>query len=193
VKVEREGNIVTVVRESDGKTFTYNPKRTATEAEVYEPTSREFAVGERVMFTKTWKAPGTPVIKAANRQLGTIEALDESGNVKVKLDTPPEKPPKILTWNLEKMPHLDYGYVMTSYSAQGTTTDRVIVHIDTDAPNIQQMLSQQLAYVAASRGKQDVHLFVNDEEELGDYLSRRQENATALEPEEIQRYQAVRR
>jgi DNA primase catalytic core len=188
VKVEREGNMLTVMRESDGAIFSYNPRRTATEAEVYEPTSREFAVGERVMFTKTWKEPGTPVIKAANRQLGTIEALDESGNVKVKLDTPPDKPEKTISWKLEEMPHLDYGYVMTAYSAQGTTVDRVIVHIDTDAPNVQQLLSQQLAYVAASRGKQDVHLFVNDQEELDDYLSRRPENPTALDRDEIASY-----
>lgn len=188
VNVEREGNLVTVVRESDGKIFSYNPKRTATEAEVYEPTTRQFAVGERVMFTKTWKEQGTTVIKAANRQLGTIEALEETGIVKVKLDTPAGKPEKTVTWNLEEMPHLDYGYVMTSYSAQGTTSDRVIVHIDTDAPNVQQLLSQQLAYVAISRGKQDVHLFVNDREELDDYLSRRPENATALDREEIESY-----
>ena len=181
-----------IVAESDGKIMSYNPERTATEAEVYEPTYRQLAVGERVMFTKTWKYDGTPIVKAANRQLGTIEALDDGGNVTVKLDTPPDQPEKRLSWKLEEMPHLDYGYVITSYSSQGTTTDRVIIHMDTDAPNVQQMLSVQLAYVAASRGRLDAHLVVNDDEELTHYLSRRPENPTALDRPEIHSYQVVR-
>jgi ATP-dependent exoDNAse (exonuclease V) alpha subunit len=125
------------------------------------------------------------VVHAANRALGTIERLDSAGNVTVRLDTPAGKPEKRLAWNLEKMPHLDYGYAMTSYSAQGATTDKVIVHIDTDAPNVQKMLSQQLLYVAASRGKQEGRLVVNDREALDRFLSRRPENATALAPEEV--------
>jgi hypothetical protein len=190
VKVDRDRNLLTVMRESDGKVMTYNPAKTATDAEVYEPTYRQFAVGERMQFTRQWKQEGTRVVLAANRARGTIEALDASGNVTVKLDTAEGKPEKRLTWNLEKMSHLDYGYAMTSYSAQGATTDKVIVHIDTDAPNVQKMLSQQLAYVAVSRGKQDVQLVVNDREELERFLSRRPENATALAPAEVAQYQA---
>jgi hypothetical protein len=195
--IDRDANKLTVMRESDGKVFTYDPSRVATQAEVYEPTHRQFAIGERVQFTKQWKeyiapvgrAKGQGVVHAANRALGTIERLDSAGNVTVKLVTPEGKPEKRLAWNLEKMPHLDYGYAMTSYSAQGATTDKVIVHIDTDAPNVQKMLSQQLLYVAASRGKQDVRLVVNDREELDRFLSRRPENATALAPEEVAGYQ----
>jgi DNA primase catalytic core len=190
VKVDRDTNLLTVMRESDGKVMTYNPAKTATDAEVYEPTYRQFAIGERVQFTRQWRQEGTRVVLAANRARGTIEALDASGNVTVKLDTAEGKPERRLTWNLEKMPHIDYGYAMTSYSAQGATTDKVIVHIDTDAPNVQKMLSQQLAYVAVSRGKQDVQLVVNDREELERFLSRRPENATALAPAEVAQYQA---
>jgi hypothetical protein len=195
--IDRDANKLTVMRERDGNVFTYDPSRVATQTEVYEPTHRQFAVGERVQFTKQWKdyiAPfgntkGRSVVHAANRALGTIERLDSAGNVTVRLDTPEGKPEKRLAWNLEKMPHLDYGYAMTSYSAPGATTDKVIVHIDTDAPNVQKMLSQQLLYVAASRGKQDVRLVANDREELDRFLARRPENATALAPEEVAGYQ----
>ncbi|MBV9268705.1 MAG: hypothetical protein JO061_21230 [Acidobacteriaceae bacterium] len=53
------------------------------------------------------------------------------------------------------MPHLAHGYVMTSYAAQGTTAERVLVHLDTDGPGVGRMVNQQLIYVAASRSGRD--------------------------------------
>jgi ATP-dependent exoDNAse (exonuclease V) alpha subunit len=80
---------------------------------------------------------------------------------------------------------------MTSYSSQGATTDRVIIQIDTDVPGAHKLLNEQLIYVAASRGRQDVQIFANDREELDRYLSRSAEKATALVPEQVAEYRQI--
>ncbi|HEY7210007.1 MAG TPA: hypothetical protein VH477_07020, partial [Bryobacteraceae bacterium] len=106
----------------------------------------EFAAGDRVQFTRALREE-----KIANRTLGIIEQIEAGGDVWIRLEDGRQ-------WrgNLERMPHLDYGYVMTSYAAQGTTAERVLVHLDTDSPGVSRMVNQQLIYVVASRGREDV-------------------------------------
>ncbi len=73
---------------------------------------RIFTEGERVQLTAPWEIKGI-----ANRETGTLERLDEKGNVILKLD----KENKRVRFNLNEMKHLDYGYAVTSFSSQGTT------------------------------------------------------------------------
>ena len=124
--------------------------------------------------------------KIANRTLGTVDAIDTAGNVALRLDDGRR-------WhgNLERMPHLTYGYVMTSYAAQGATADRVLIHLDTDAPGAGRMVNQQLIYVAASRGRDEMQVFVNSCEDLAQALLRLDEKATALAPQDIGRYREI--
>lgn len=181
VSVDRDKNVLTVMSERSGKIVDYNPRRTGTNASVYEPRMRELQAGDRVQFTRSMKAEGI-----ANRALGTLEKIDQLGNAWIRLDDG-----RGWTFNLERMPHLDHGYVMTSYSAQGSTAERVLIHLDTDAPGTSRMLTQQLIYVAASRGRQEMHVFTNAEvDELKEALGRSEEKATALAPEQIEAYSA---
>ena len=86
------------------------------------------------------------------------------------------------------MPHLDHGYAQTSYTAQGSTTERTLIHLDTDAPGTSRMLTQQLIYTAGSRHRDEMHVFTNARDELAGALLRSEEKATALEPEAIRSY-----
>jgi ATP-dependent exoDNAse (exonuclease V) alpha subunit len=171
-------NELTVMRESDGKVFTYNPVRSATSASVYEPAARELAVGERVQITKS-------LPNIANRAQGTIERLDVEGNVTLRMDRGNQK----LSFNLEKMGHIEYGYVTTSYSSQATTAPKVIVHMDTDSP-AQALLNRAFVYVAWSRGQHEAVLYTNDRDDLNRVLLRSDEKAMALAPEEVVQYKA---
>jgi ATP-dependent exoDNAse (exonuclease V) alpha subunit len=179
VDVNRDKNRLTVMRESDGCVFRYNPKRAGCSATVYEPGEREFAIGDRVQFTRAIKLQGI-----SNRSLGTIEALDELGNVSVRIDGREE----LWRGNLDRMAHLDHGYVMTSYRVQSLTADRVMVHLDTDAPGVNRMLTRELAYVSLSRGRQDVQVFTNCQDELVAALSRSEEKPSALAPDQVRAY-----
>jgi hypothetical protein len=171
-------NELTVMRESDGRVFTYNPARSATSASVYEPAARQLAVGERVQITKS-------LPNVANRDQGTIERLDVEGNVTLRMDRGNQK----LSFNLERMGHIEYGYVTTSYSSQATTAPKVIVHMDTDSP-AQALLNRAFVYVAWSRGQHEAVLYTNDREDLNRVLLRSDEKAMALAPEEVAQYKA---
>lgn len=57
--------------------------------------------------------------------------------------------------------HMDYGYVTTSYSAQGKTCDHVIVCMSNRSGKA---MNAEQFYVSTSRGKQGIDIFVEDKE-----------------------------
>lgn len=179
--VSAKRNELTAMRESDGKIFTYNPSVTGTTASVYEASATQFAIGDRIQTTKSLPR------FLANRSQGVIEKLDSQGNAVLRMDRGDRK----ITINLEKMPHIAHGYVMTSYSAQGTTAPKVIAHLDTDSP-AQALLNRAFIYVAWSRGQYDAVMFTNNREDLNRVLLRPDEKAMALTPEQVKEYRPMR-
>jgi conjugative relaxase-like TrwC/TraI family protein len=105
--VNEKNNRVTVKREN-GEQVSYDPRRLHG-VTLYRETERAFSEGDRVQFT----APNREQ-HIANRELGTIEKIDESGNLQVRLDSG-----RAVAFNTKENPHLDYGYAVTSHSSQG--------------------------------------------------------------------------
>ncbi len=119
-QVDAQDNRVTVTRHS-GERVTYDPRRLQG-VTLYREADRAFAVGDRVQFT----APDRER-HVANRELGTVEQIDASGRLHLRLDSG-----RAVAFTVEAHPHLDYGYAVTSHSSQGQTADRVLVHVDTE-------------------------------------------------------------
>src|SRR6266567_6741771 len=116
-RVERANekeNLVTVKREN-GEQVSYDPRRLHG-VTLYHETERAFSQGDRVQFTAPNRAQ-----HFANRELGTIEKIDNSGNLRVRLDSG-----RTIASNIKENPHLDYGYAVTSHSSLGQTADRVL-------------------------------------------------------------------
>ena len=63
----------------------------------------------------------------------------------------------------------DHGYAVTSHSAQGLTAGRVLAHFDTDSSH--SLINTRLAYVAVSRASDDVRVYTNHAETLGQRLA----------------------
>ena len=164
---DRERNLLTVER-AGGEKLSYDPRRLQG-VTVYREGERAFSEGDRVQFTAPDKT-----LKIANRELGTIESIDERGNVEIKLDSGRE-----VRFNLEENRHLDYGYAVTSHSSQGATADRVLIHIDSEAAH-EQLINSRLAYVAVSRARYDAQIYTNDAGNLGKLLSREVSHAAAV-------------
>jgi conjugative relaxase-like TrwC/TraI family protein len=164
---DRERNLLTVERPGGDK-LTYDPRRLQG-VTVYREGERAFSEGDRVQFTAPDK-----MLKIANRELGTIESIDERGNVEIKLDSGRE-----VRFNLEENRHLDYGYAVTSHSSQGATADRVLIHIDSEAAH-EKLINSRLAYVAVSRARYDAQIYTNDAGNLGKLLSREVSHAAAV-------------
>jgi conjugative relaxase-like TrwC/TraI family protein len=161
-------NLVTVKREN-GKQVSYDPHRLHG-VTLYRETARGFSQGDRVQFT----APNRER-HIANRELGTIEKIDDSGNLQLRLDSG-----RTVAFNIKENPHLDYGYAVTSHSSQGQTADRVLVHVDTEQAG-EKLVNRRLAYVAVSRGRYDAQVYTNDKGQLADQLSRDVSLRSAIE------------
>jgi ATP-dependent exoDNAse (exonuclease V) alpha subunit len=178
VALNPDRNTITVMREKDGGIVEYNPRKVGRDVQVYEAVDRGFALGDRVQFTSQWKKKGI-----GNRELGTIEKLDREGNITVRTDKG-----KSVSWNLEAMAHLDWGYCLTSYSAQGATVERVLLNIETDAPNLRGLINRTLAYVGLSRGSLDMRVFTDNAAALDKALGREDTKPRALDHDQTVRY-----
>ncbi len=167
-QVDAGNNRITVTRDS-GEPVTYDPRRLQG-VTLYREADRAFAVGDRVQFT----APDRER-HVANRELATIEHIDASGRLHLRLDSG-----RAVALAVEAQPHLDYGYAVTSHSSQGQTADRVLVHVDTERGN-ESLVNRRLAYVAISRGRFDAQIYTDSTAQLGDALSRQVGKLSAIE------------
>jgi len=168
-RANEKDNLVTVKRENDEQ-VSYNPRRLQG-VTLYREAEREFSKGDRVQFT----APNREQ-HIANRELGTIDKLDASGNLQIRLDSG-----RAVAFNIRENPHLDHGYAVTSHSSQGQTADRVLIHVDTESAG-EKLINRRLAYVAVSRARYDAQIYTNDKSQLVEGLSRDVSHRSAMEP-----------
>ena len=115
-------NLVTV-RKQDGQQVTYDPSRLRGIA-AYREIEREFAIGDKIQFT----APNRD-LQVANRDLGTIQHIEDDGKISVRMDGAKDS---IVRFDANEMRHFDHGYAVTSHSSQGLTSERVLVNMDTE-------------------------------------------------------------
>jgi conjugative relaxase-like TrwC/TraI family protein len=170
-RVERTNerqNLLTVKRRN-GQKVTYDPRRLHG-VTLYREAERAFSAGDRVQFT----APNRER-HIANRELGTIEKLDQGGNLQLRLDSG-----RTVKFNSREHPHLDYGYAVTSHSSQGQTADRVLIHVDTQRGG-EKLINRRLAYVAVSRGRNDAQIYTDNKSRLTAHLSRDVSRRSAIE------------
>ena len=155
----------------DGTQRTYDPRRQQG-VSVFREEMRSFSVGDRIQFT----APANE-LRVANRELGTIESIEEDGRLRLKMDGG-----RAVELDPRKHPHLDHGYAMTSHSSQGQTADRVLIHVDTEL-GAKDLLNSRMAYVSVSRGRYDAQIYTNNAETLGQELSRDVSHSPAIQQE----------
>lgn len=176
VAVDQAKNLITVKHGEQLKA--YDPAR-AYGVQVYQRAERAFAGGERVQLTAPWRSKGI-----ANRETGTLESVDEKGNVTLRLD----KDERRVRFNVGEMKHFDYGYAVTSFSSQGTTVEKVLVNVSTQDSRVHKLIDQRFAYVSISRAEMDAQIFTDHADKLAQALSRTQDKHQALDPSEMHRF-----
>ncbi|MCU1264120.1 MAG: conjugative relaxase domain protein [Acidobacteria bacterium] len=159
-------NTITVGLEG-GREITYNPERLSG-VSVYKEAERSFAQGDRIQF----RAPFAEA-KVKNSELGTITEIAD-GKLTVALARK-----RVITFDPARFRHLDHGYAVTSYSAQGKTMDRVLVNAETTETDM--LLNQRMAYVAMSRARFDARVYTDSTVDLGGALNRLKDKEMALE------------
>ena len=169
--VNAEKNTLTVVRPS-GEQTTYDPRRQVG-VSVYREQEKRFSVGDRIQFT----APSQE-LKIANRDFGTVASVGRDGRMRLRMDDE-----RIVDFNPRSQPHLDHGYAVTSYSSQGQTAERVLVHVDTQLA-ARDLLNSRMAYVSISRGEWDAQIFTDNLEKLPQALGHDVSHQSAYRPEQ---------
>jgi conjugative relaxase-like TrwC/TraI family protein len=82
-----------------------------------------------------------------------------------------------LALSRESRLHLQYGYAMTVHSAQGLTTDRVLIDVDTHSLTS----NRAVFYVAISRPREHLGIYTNDRSKLPEVVAREPKKYAALE------------
>jgi conjugative relaxase-like TrwC/TraI family protein len=167
IATEPKENLLTVEK-PDGSAVSYNPARLYG-VSVYRELEREFSVGDRMSFTAPSRELGV-----ANRDLGTVERIDEMGQFSVRMDSG-----KAVSFDAKEMRHFDHGYAVTSHSSQGLTAERVIVNIDSHVHS--DLVNTRFAYVAVSRGSHDAQLYTDNAASLVSSLSHDVVKSSALQ------------
>jgi conjugative relaxase-like TrwC/TraI family protein len=168
--IEAPKNRLTVELQ-DGTQRTYDPRRQQG-VSVFREEMRSFSAGDLIQLT----APANN-LRVANRELGTIERIEEDGLLRLKMDGG-----RAVELDPRKHPHLDHGYAMTSHSSQGQTADRVLIHVDTEL-GAKDLLNSRMAYVSVSRGRYDAQIYTNNAATLGQELSRDVSHSPAIQQE----------
>ncbi len=135
--------------------------------EVYARSTVNLAPGDRVRFTLGGKAADGRR-RISNGRLDEVLRLDKRGNLVLKSGMTVA----------HDYGHLDLGYVITSHASQGKDVDHAIAAIGrTSLPAV----NARQFYVTASRGKQDVTLYVDDKAAVRRAIQQSGEQLSATE------------
>jgi ATP-dependent exoDNAse (exonuclease V) alpha subunit len=103
-----------------------------------------------------------------------IESISPDGRIAARLDDN-----RHIEFNSAEHRHFDHGYAVTSHSAQGLTSERVLIHADTSVhPDL---LSSRFGYVAVSRASHEATIFTDNAAKLGQQLGTEVTKTAAFE------------
>ena len=162
--VERTDKLGIVAKDQHGVERTVSPTQ-ARSFSVYERQQIEVAAGDKLLLTGNRCAAD---FQATNGEL--VKVRDVDGD-RIHLEDG-----RTLPANFHEF---DHGYAVTAHRSQGRTVDAVILSADA--------MKQELFYVGASRGRQEIVVVTSDREQLRDLLgiSTARPSATELAREQV--------
>jgi conjugative relaxase-like TrwC/TraI family protein len=164
-RVDVERGIVELLR--NGKAIAWEPRR-ASNVEVYQEEERTVMAGDRLRWTRNDRELGR-----RNGETVTVVSVDPvRGEARVTGSGRSE------TLGLGRDLHWEHAYATTVHAAQGKTTDRVLVHIDS---RYAKTVGSESFYVAISRARQEARLYVDDRSKVTIAIGRSQQKQYGLE------------
>jgi hypothetical protein len=159
------GNRLTVAGK-DGQQITFSPA-THTKLSVYQPERSELATGDLIRITRNDAAldvANGDRFKVAKVEPGKL-TIEGAGR---RIELPADRPM-----------HLDLAYATTVHSAQGLTSDRVLIEAQTNS----RTTAKDVYYVAISRARQEARIYTNDRSKLPAAIGRDNQKHAALDLE----------
>ncbi|BEM90551.1 conjugal transfer protein TraI (plasmid) [Serratia marcescens] len=120
---------------------------------VFEAKTMTVSVGERLRLTTTDRDR-----LLRTNDIGVVTGIDARGRLQVTVGE------QQVSLDPNAAPgdrHIDYGYAVTTYSAQGASVDYVILLEGVEGAR-KRMAAQDSAYVALSRTKEHIQMYVDD-------------------------------
>lgn len=152
IAVDRNGSLISV-RDEDGQMGLYSPKELITgDVQLFRRNQLEVRAGDVLRFTATARDLG----QAGNSKF-KVSSVKENGEI--VLDG--EQGKKIIQPNAVRAEqHIDYGWAVTGYGAQGTSRDYVI-SLEGTEDGRRGLATQRAFYITASRAKEHVQIYTD--------------------------------
>jgi hypothetical protein len=164
------GNRLTVPG-SDGVVLAFSPAQT-TQLSVYKPERTELAVGDQIKITRNDKdrdlANGD---RFTVKEIREKEIVAEGGGRRITLDAAQAR-------------YAALAYASTVHSAQGLTSDKVLINLETRSLTT----AKDVYYVAVSRARYEAEVFTDDSKTLPDAVSHESAKTAALELSQLARH-----
>jgi Ti-type conjugative transfer relaxase TraA len=136
-----------------------------------EAGERQFAVGDRVVFTRNSRWVGVK-----NGQTGSLVdwQVDARGDIQLTVQVDSSRK---VNFAIGKYNHLDHGYALSVHKAQGQTLDNALVMLS------ESMTDREWAYVATSRHRKHLRVFIDEEhmDSLESMLGRSRQKDISLD------------
>ena len=154
--VDRNGRTVTV-RDEEGRIGLYSPRELITgDVQLFHRREIEVRAGDLLKFTATDRDLG----QTANKRY-TVESVSETGDIRLKGEAGRITiNPKVV----RAQQHIDYGWAVTGYGAQGTSTDYVISLEGTEEGR-KALATRRAFYISASRVKEHVQIYTDGKQD----------------------------
>jgi conjugative relaxase-like TrwC/TraI family protein len=154
-----------VLASEDGTRLEINPRHHA-QLSVYEKTRSELAPGDWARITRN-----SPALDVSNGD--RVRVLDVGAE---RIAFQNEKGRRV-ELDGQRPLHLEHAYATTVHSAQGLSTDRMLVDLDTRSLTT----GKDLYYVAISRARYEAKVYTNSRAELPAAISREPVKTAALD------------
>jgi len=182
--IDPNKNRIIIQNPITGESFPiHTPDYAGKQFSVFEHNERvTLGIGEKIAILKNNRITDQntgKTVNIRNGQLATITALDNEGNISVKMDK------KDIKFNI----NTDYNYFTTAYAlslhkSQGMTVDKVIWDADS-----QKEVNMNSFYVAITRCKHDVAVYTDNTENLQKKAAKEQEKISTIDEEFEEEYE----
>lgn len=169
INIDSKNHTLTLEKKT-GEAVVYNLKEGGGNLSVYESQEKNFSTGEKIVFLKNSQKMGVQ-----NGMTGTIKNVNEHGKITVETEAGKE-----VSFNIKQYGYFDSGYAVTDYKSQGQTSEKVIFHADTNEGGN----NFNSFYVAATRGKNEMKVYTDNNEKLKEQVSEEQTKKSTLDYQE---------
>lgn len=165
------GNRLTV-KDDQGENLSFSPARFS-KLSVYSIEKTELAPGDQVRMTRN-----DAQLDVANGDRFKVKEVREN---QILLENDKGR---LVTVDARKPMYMGLAYASTVHSAQGLTTDKVFINIDTKSLTT----AKDVYYVAVTRARHEAIIYTDDAQKLGKAVSRESLKNAALEINQLRRY-----